>query len=265
MKNRGANELAGDERTGSQVRVGTSGYQYRHWKDVFYPRTIRQADWFSHYAQFFDTVELNNTFYRLPDSKTFENWRDRTPPDFCYALKYSRYGSHIMHLKNAAEHIAQYLANAEKLGPFLGPILVQLPPAWRVDAKRLEEFLAAAPRRHRWAVEFRHPSWICPEVFSLLRSYCAALCIHDKIAGHPWEITTNWTYLRYHGGGHDGNYSSEHLRIEADRIKALRTRGLDVYVYFNNDWHGYALMNAADLRERVTGQENRLRALQWFW
>lgn len=248
-----------------QVRIGTSGYQYRHWKGIFYPDTIRQRDWFAHYAGFFDTVELNNTFYRLPGPQTFQNWRDRTPEGFCWVLKYSRFGSHIMHLKDPARHLGPFLANAELLQPFLGPILVQLPPSWHVDLARLDEFLAAAPRQHRWALEFRHPSWLCAEVYAVLRRYGAALCIHDKLPDHPHEITTAWTYLRYHGGPQEGNYPDTYLREQATRIIGLRRRGLDVYAFFNNDQHGYALINAADLRTLVTGQPNRLRELQWFW
>jgi uncharacterized protein YecE (DUF72 family) len=249
----------------TQLRVGTSGYQYRHWKGVFYPPHIRQGDWFEYYTRFFDTVELNNTFYRLPEASTFEAWRQRTPAGFCYALKYSRYGSHLMHLKKPEQHVPEFLTNAKLLGPALGPILVQLPPKWRRDAGRLRDFLATAPRRHRWAVEFRNPSWLCRETYALLGEYGAALCIHDRIPQHPWEITAGWTYLRYHGGSEDGNYSQDHLRAEAKKIEALTARGLDVFVYFNNDVHGYALVNAADLREYLTGQCNPLRDLQWFW
>lgn len=247
------------------LRVGTSGYQYKHWRGIFYPRTTRPRDWFEYYTRFFDTVELNNTFYRLPDVRTFEAWRERTPGGFCYALKYSRYGSHLMHLKNPEEHVRPFLTNAELLGPALGPILVQLPPAWGLDVSRLQAFLAAAPRRHRWAVEFRNPSWLCPQVYRLLAEHGSALCIHDKIPDHPWEMTAGWTYVRYHGGGEDGCYPPEHLRAEADRIHRLRSRGLDVFVYFNNDAHGYALINAADLRGHLTGRSNPLRELQWFW
>jgi len=245
--------------------IGTSGYQYNHWKGIFYPQHIRRADWFNHYAEFFDTVELNNTFYRLPEARVFEGWRQRTPEGFCYALKYSRYGSHIMHLKQPERHVGEYLENAGHLGAFLGPILVQLPPRWRRDTARLEAFLAAAPRHKRWAFEFRHPSWLCPAVYELLRARRAALCIHDKIPDHPWEITTGWTYLRYHGGLEDGSYSPSELKEQARRIRRLSADGLDVYAYFNNDLHGYALVNAADLKQLVTGRPNRLRDLQWFW
>jgi uncharacterized protein YecE (DUF72 family) len=248
-----------------QLRIGTSGYQYKHWKGVFYPETIRQKDWFEYYARFFDTVELNNTFYRLPDVRTFSSWRSRTPPGFCYVLKYSRYGSHIMHLKNPQQHVEPFLNNARVLGRLLGPILVQLPPQWRLDLARLEQFLVFVPRKHRWALEFRNPSWLCPEVYAVLRRHRAALCIHDMIPDHPQEVTSDWIYLRYHGSRPHGSYSEDQLRREADKIQRHRANGLDVFAYFNNDMHGHALINAADLREFVTGQPNPLRELQWFW
>lgn len=248
-----------------QLRIGTSGYEYKHWRSLFYPKEIRQKNWFEYYARFFDTVEMNSTFYRLPEEHTFETWRDRTPAGFCYALKYSRYGSHIMHLKNPRQHVEPFLHHARILGRLLGPILVQLPPKWRLDLARLEEFLAYVPRNHRWALEFRNPTWLCPQVYALLRRYGAALCIHDMIPDHPEEITTDWIYLRYHGSPPDGLYSHGRLRSEADRIRRHRAHGLDVFAYFNNDLHGNALINAADLREMVTGRPSVLRAFQWFW
>jgi uncharacterized protein YecE (DUF72 family) len=144
-------------------------------------------------------VEINNTFYRLPQAHTFDAWRVQAPADFCYALKFSRYATHFKHLKEPHEPIKRFLERADQLGKCLGPILVQLPPRWHVDTERLVGFLQAAPRLHRWAVEVRDPRWLCDEVYGVLRAHGAALCIHDALADHPQVLTTDWVYWRFHG------------------------------------------------------------------
>jgi uncharacterized protein YecE (DUF72 family) len=231
----------------TNIRIGTSGYQYDHWKGVFYPEGMPKKEWLRFYCTRFDTVEINNTFYQLPPGKTFEGWYDEAPAGFCFALKYSRYGSHLKHLKDPQEHIPKFLERARRLKRRLGPILVQLPPSWRMDAERLAGFLAAAPREHRWALEFRHPSWLCEETYNVLRKHNSALCIHDMIEDHPREVTADWVYLRYHGRD-GGDYPHQALVAEARHIHEYRVRGLDVFAYFNNDAFGYALSNAADLK-----------------
>ena len=236
-----------------KLRLGTSGWQYNHWKGTFYPRELRKNQWFEHYAKTFDTVEINNTFYRLPSEKTFHAWREATPKGFCYALKFSRYGSHMKRLKDPADSIGAFLERAEVLGKLLGPILVQLPPNFKVDADRLDAFLDAAPSRIRWAVEFRHPSWLCKPVYDVLSRRKAALCIHDMIDTHPRKVTADWVYLRFHGSNYGGSYSAQSLSATARRIESHLSDGLDVYVYFNNDVHGYAVANAIDLRRYVLG------------
>jgi uncharacterized protein YecE (DUF72 family) len=238
----------GVHRQHGRLRIGTSGYQYEHWRGLFYPRRLPQKAWFAHYAAHFDTVEINNTFYRLPQPAAFEAWRARTPADFCYALKFSRYGSHLKRLRDPAEPITRFLDRADRLGSFLGPILVQLPPNWRPDTERLSEFLKHAGGRYRWAFEFRDRRWLCAEVFDLLRDAKAALCIHDLITDHPREITADWVYLRFHGGSSGGNYTYQALQAEASHIRQYVAAGLDVFAYFNNDVGGHALHNAADLR-----------------
>ncbi len=243
----------------SQLRIGTSGYQYDHWRGILYPTEIPKRRWFEIYAAHFDTVEVNNTFYRLPETHTFEAWRDQAPPNFCYALKFSRFGTHIKRLKDPEEPIARFTTRASRLGHFLGPILVQLPPNMRPEPERLERFLKAAPRRYRWAVEFRHGDWLREETYALLRRHRAALCIHDKIADHPRVETTDWIYLRYHWGEQDGSYSADQLAREAEWIRGWRDRGLDVYAYFNNDLNGHAVHNATELRrlchtDAITGE-----------
>jgi uncharacterized protein YecE (DUF72 family) len=199
----------------SVLRVGTSGYDYRHWRGVFYPQALPSTGWFAYYAERFSTVEINNTFYRLPEARVFDAWRERAPRAFCYALKFSRYGSHVKRLKTPRAVIGKFTTRAVRLREHLGPILVQLPPNWRADPERLDRFLAAAPPEHRWAVELRDERWLCDPVYDVLRRHGAALCIHDLLEGHPLEITANWVYLRFHGDHYGGSYSPRFLRRTA--------------------------------------------------
>lgn len=235
------------------LRIGTSGYEYDHWRGVFYPQDLPRIQWFERYAGQFNTVEINNTFYGLPDPETFDDWRRRAPRGFVYALKFSRYGSHLKKLKDPAGTIGAFLDRAQRLGETLGPILLQLPPHWGADPVRLRAFLEAAPGDQRWAVEFRDPSWLCEDVFQVLREYRAALCIHDMIPNHPRVITADWIYLRFHGDHYAGNYPWRTLAGAARRIKRHLREGRDVYAYFNNDAHGYAVGNARDLRRYASG------------
>ena len=237
-----------------QLRIGTSGYQYGHWKGVFYPRHLPQKGWFGYYASHFDTFAINNTFYRLPQAQTFDAWRGQAPQRFRYALKFSRYSSHLKRLKDPHEPIKTFLERASRLKAFLGPILVQLPPNWKPDMDRLAGFLKAAPSAYRWAIELRDPRWLCDEVYTIMRRYTAALCIHDLIADHPRQITADWVYLRFHGGTDGGNYTRQVLRAWSRRIEQYLGDGLDVFAYFNNDTHGYAVQNAADLRRLCEGK-----------
>ena len=167
---------------------------------------------------------------------------------FLYALKFSRWGSHLKRLRDPRDSIGHFLARAHRLGATLGPILVQLPPRWSADPARLEAFLQAAPRDVRWAFEFRDPSWLCEAVYATLARHGAALCIHDLLARHPRRVTAGWVYLRYHGLRYAGSYSPQKLAAEAARIRRWLDAGLDVYAYFNNDAGGCALANATDLR-----------------
>lgn len=238
-------------RAGGSFRVGTSGFHYKHWRGVFYPQQLPPSQWFHCYAERFDTVEINNTFYQLPERGVFDLWQRQAPPGFLYALKFNRYGSHWMRLKNGGATIANFLDRATRLDPFLGPILVQLPPRWKANPARLDEFLAAAPRSFRWTVEFRDDSWLCADVYEVLQHHEAALCIHDMIPGHPRILTADWTYLRYHGQRYSGSYSARQLAAEARWIRRQLGDGKDVFAYFNNDAHGFAVRNAAALRGSV--------------
>ena len=239
-----------------RARVGCSGWMYKDWRGVVYPEKLPQRRWFEHYATLFDTVEINNTFYRLPPPATVEHCTEQAPTGFLYAVKLGQFGSHRMKLRDAASWLPNHLDRVERLGPTMGPTLVQLPPRWRRDVERLDEFLSVAPAHVRWAVELREPSWAHEEVYAVLRSHGAALCIHDLLPDHPWELTTDWTYVRFHGPQaltrkYWGRYGEKRLAPVADRLDEWLGTGRDVYAYFNNDYRGYAVRDASWLAERL--------------
>jgi len=221
-----------------------------------YPHDAPARTWFGRYAEQFDTVEINSTFYRLPPVTTVEHWADQAPDGFCYAVKVGQFGSHRMKLREPTSWLARHIERARLLGPHLGPNLVQLPPRWRRDTERLDEFLAAAPRDLRWAVEVRDPSWVHDEVFEVLARHGAALCVHDLLPDHPWERTTDWTYVRFHGPNaceepYRGRYGGRRLSHVARRLEAWLDAGVDVHAYFNNDHEGHAVADAAWLAARL--------------
>ena len=240
-----------------QFRVGTSGYQYDHWRGIFYPAELPKSQWFAFYARHFDTVELNSTFYRLPGPHVFDAWREAAPPGLLYALKFSRFGTHRKRLREPAQPVRLFMSRARRLKSALGPVLVQLPPRWHANPDRLAGFLEALPPGARWAIEFRDPSWLCEPVFALLADHGVALCVHDMLAEHPRRLTADFTYLRFHGRRYGGSYTPQQLSAQARRICALLAGGVDVYAYFNNDAEGHAVRNALDLRRYVEGAEQR--------
>ncbi|HKY31694.1 MAG TPA: DUF72 domain-containing protein [Candidatus Polarisedimenticolia bacterium] len=235
-----------------RIRIGTSGWQYRHWKGVLYPEDAPARAWFSFYAARFDTVEINATFYHLPEESTFHSWAERAPGGFLYALKFSRYGTHLKRLLEPADTIGLFLERARRLGPSLGPVLVQIPPRFHADPGRLDAFLEAGPAGVPWAVEFRDPDWLRQEVYAVLARHGAALVLHDHMP-HPRRRTAPWTYRRYHGKVPGGCYSRERLAREAEDIAGEAREGMPVYAYFNNDTHGHAVRNALELRRMVLG------------
>jgi uncharacterized protein YecE (DUF72 family) len=214
---------------------------YRDWRGVVYPAGLPQRRWFEHYASLFDTVELNTTFYRLPTREAVDAWASQAPDGFRYAAKLGQFCTHRMKLRDPAGWLAKHLDRIERLGAHLGPNLVQLPPRWKRDTGRLDDFLAAAPRRIRWAVELRDASWLHDATFEVLARHGAALCIHDLLAEHPWVRTTDWTYVRFHGPHaldvpYHGRYTGRRLWRPAERLGAWLDEGCDVWAYFNNDW-----------------------------
>jgi len=236
------------------VRIGTSGWHYNHWRGPFYPQKLPAAKMLEFYSHRFDTVELNNSFYHLPPETALEEWRDSTPPEFLFAMKGSRYLTHMKKLKDPEPGIAKFMQRAGLLRKKLGPIVFQLPPNWQVNLARLEEFLQALPRRHQYAFELRNATWRTDAVYRVLRRYRAAFCIFE-LAGERTEpvLTANFTYVRLHGpdGAYQGRYDQKILRVWADRIREWTKDLRAVYVYFDNDQAGYAADNALELREMV--------------
>lgn len=234
------------------ARIGCSGWNYRHWREVFYPRGLAAARWLEHYATTFDTVEVNATFYRLPTRKVAESWAKSTPAGFLFSVKASRYLTHVKRLREVAARIPRLLEPLEPLADAekLGPILWQLPETFHRDDDRLAEALEAlAPGRH--CFEFRHPSWFVPDVEDLLRGHNAALVIadHPERPFQTHELTASWTYVRFHyGRGKDGAYTQSQLETWAARIREWRAH-VDVFAYFNDDWGGHAVEEAIRLRE----------------
>src|SRR5687768_3266147 len=184
-----------------RIRLGCSGWQYRHWSGDFYAADLPQKRWFAHYARQFDTVEINNSFYRLPPPETFAKWREQAPRRFVYAVKASRFLTHMKKLKEPEEPLFRFFENAQQLGPHLGPVLYQLPPGWRLDLDRLEHFLRALPKGYRHTVEFRETSWYDERVYALLRSYKVALCLHDMQGSATGRLLVGpFVYVRFHHG-----------------------------------------------------------------
>jgi uncharacterized protein YecE (DUF72 family) len=233
-------------------RIGTSGFVYASWKRRFYPAGLPASAWLSHYARYFDTVEINSSFYRLPETSVFERWRDAVPPGFVFAVKFSRYGTHMKRLLTPRATIRRFLLRARRLGSRLGPVLVQLPPRWAPDLARLGAFLTAAPRDVRWAVEVRDRRWLGDALYELLHRHRAALCLHDLLPDHPKIVTADFSYVRFHGVRYGGSYTRAQLRPWATWIARQRTEGTRVFAYFNNDVDGHAVANARTLIEMVS-------------
>lgn len=235
----------------AKLFLGCSGFSYRHWRGNFYPEDITQKEWFGHYRSVFSTVELNVTFYRTPKAETFRHWHDESEEGFSFAVKGSRYITHIKRLMEIEGALARFFIPARELEEKLQAVLWQFPPQFKVDVARLESFLdQVAPYRQRNTLEFRNQSWLCDEVVDLCRSRNVALCMAD----HPYFLdelpaTADFVYLRRHGmeGSYNGDYSSEQLKKDAARIRKYLDRGLDVFIYFNNDMGGAAPRNAQEL------------------
>jgi uncharacterized protein YecE (DUF72 family) len=235
------------------VHVGCSGWNYKDWRGLVYPKGLPASRWLEHYATLFDTVEINNTFYRLPRVSAVQGWVEGSPRGFLFAVKMSRYITHIRRLGGLEQGIPLFYSRIAPLvrSPKLGPILWQLPPTFARNDERLAACLASLPEG-RHCFEFRHPTWYVDDVYALLRRHGVALVIPDspKYPFRELELTADWTFVRFHYGarGRNGNYSDREIDEWAERIDGWRMEGLDVYAYYNNDWEGYAVQNGLRLR-----------------
>jgi uncharacterized protein YecE (DUF72 family) len=240
-----------------RARVGCSGWEYKHWRGDFYPAELPRTRWFEHYATRFDTVEINNSFYRLPERATFAAWGRRAPARFVFAVKASRFLTHMKKLKDPEEPLDRLFSRMRALGSHLGPVLYQLPPGFRINVDRFRAFIDALPRDARHVVEFRDPSWYDREISRMLDQRDIALCLHDMAGSATGRRRVgSFVYVRFHGAGakYGGGYSEERLRGWADWLNAQRHDGCDVYAYFNNDIGGHAPRDAAVLRRVLEGR-----------
>lgn len=239
-----------------KIHIGTSGWQYDHWTDSFYPGDLKDDEKLDFYAERLNSVEVNNSFYNLPEKKTVENWRETVPGDFIFSVKASRYITHMKKLNDPEESTDRFLSRVEELGDKLGPVLFQLPPNWKVNRKRLSEFLSLLPEHIRPVIEFREESWFDDEIYEILRDANAAMCVYDLERNKtPNELTADFVYIRLHGPEEEayrGKYDKQALSGWAGAISTWQGKGLDVFCYFNNDDSGYAAENALELRE-MTG------------
>lgn len=235
----------------AEVRVGTSGFTYPHWRGVFYPAQLHAKDFLGYYSSVFDTVEINSTFYHLPQTATLRRWYAQTPAGFCFSLKASRFLTHVKKLLDCQQPLELFLRQASLLRDKLGPILFQFPPSWKMDLARLGAFLTLIPKEIRTTFEFRHPSWFNDRLYGVLRHHHAALTIADTPRFPMAPVTTaDFAYIRLHGHQrlYASNYSDLALRRWAQKIRDWGKRVGKIFVYFDNDAQGYAVKNAKRLR-----------------
>lgn len=234
------------------IRIGTSGWSYNHWYGRFYPEELAKNKWFEYYAEHFDTVEVNNTFYQLPREITFENWRKKAPKNFLYTVKANRYITHIKRLKDTSAELKRFFERANLLKQKLGPVLYQLPPSMHKDLDLLGSFIRLLPKRTAAVFEFRHKSWYSEDTFKLLGKSSVGFCIHDMPdVQSPRIVTGKIIYIRFHGstGRYSGNYSKSAIQRWADWLTEQVKAVPNIFAYFNNDLGGYAVRNAKQLKE----------------
>ncbi len=235
-----------------KIHIGTSGWHYAHWVGPFYPESTPASEFLSNYTSHFGTVEINNTFYRLPTDQTVRDWGAGSPKDFLFSCKGSRFITHMKKLKDPRQSVRRFFRTIGVLGKKLGPILFQLPPRWGINVTRLEEFLKVLPQKYRFAFEFRDKSWFDQSIFDLLAKNNAAFCLYN-LEGRwsPEVVTADFVYIRLHGpdGPYQGEYGDKILRAWAKKCVKWSSEGKDVYCYFDNDQKGYAAKNALKLKQ----------------
>ena len=237
----------------ASCHIGTSGWHYEHWKGPFYPEDFSEKDFLSFYSNNFKTVEINNSFYHLPRKETFQQWHDTVQDDFIFAVKASRYITHMKKLKEPKESLSKFLSAIEGLKDKLGIVLFQLPPYWHKNEERLDSFLSKLPKKLKCAWEFRDKSWFDENIYELLSKHNAAFCIYE-LSGEmsPEIITSDYIYIRLHGPDnqkYQGNYTKYQLNSWADKFHEWTNEGKEIYCYFDNDQNGYAAKNASALRQ----------------
>lgn len=243
--------------------IGTSGWSYDHWKEIFYLRGLLSKDWLGYYVKSFTSVEINNTFYHLPKEATFANWQAMVPAGFIFSVKASRFITHVKRLKDAAEPVAKFIDRAKLLGDNLGPILFQLPPNWRLDIDRFTDFVDILPAGLDYVFEYRDHSWFDPRLYQLMSQRDLGFCIHDMAGLNcPRIFTSRLVYIRLHGASakYQGKYSPDQLADWSELICQYLRQGRKVFIYFNNDAFGYALENAKEL-ERLIAVSIKARAV----
>ena len=236
------------------IRVGCSGWVYKHWRGLFYPEGLPQTRWFARYAEEFDTVEINNSFYRLPSPETFDKWRRQAPADFCYAVKANRFLTQAKKLLECEEPMERMMSAVRHLGDRLGPMLYQLPPSMKLNLERIERFLKILPPDVASVFEFRNGSWYVPKVYALLERHGASFCVHDMPGSASERIAVGpVAYVRFHGGEgkYWGRYSDEGLLSWTDWLVDQSRQGRTCWCYFNNDIHGHAIEDARTLKSMV--------------
>jgi len=238
-----------------RIHIGTSGWHYDHWKGPFYPEDISAEKMLPHYTGYFHTVEINNSFYQLPKKGTLELWKKTVPSHFVFAMKGSRYITHMKKLKDPSRGVPPLLDAAGVLGKKLGPLLFQLPPRWHINLERLNEFLQFLPADHRYAFEFRDPTWFDDRTYEALAKRGAAFCIYH-LAGtlSPKEVTTDFVYVRLHGPeeAYRGQYGAKTLSGWAGAFSTWQHQGKEIFCYFDNDQAGYAAQDALRLQEMLS-------------
>ena len=242
------------EAAAGSIHIGCSGWVYKHWRGILYPEGLPQKRWFERYAEDFDTVEINASFYRLPLASTFDSWREKAPEGFRYAVKVNRFITHLKKLMGVDEEVREFAALARWLEHSLGPLLYQLPPSLKRDLGRLEAFLKVIPTDLANVFEFRNPDWYDPETYALLDRYGASFCVHDMPGSKTERIAVGpIAYVRFHGGEgkYWGRYSDEGLLSWTDWLIEQARSGRSCWCYFNNDIHGHAIEDARTLKAMV--------------
>jgi uncharacterized protein YecE (DUF72 family) len=244
-----------------RIHIGTSGWNYRHWKGVFYPDQLIHSQWLGYYLRYFETVEINNTFYQLPGKRVFRDWYETAPAGFIFSVKASRTITHMKKLKEPARPVQMLMDHVAVLNDKLGPVLFQLPPRWKYNPDRLSHFLEILPDNFRYAFEFRDDSWWNPAMAGMLAEKNAAFCIFE-LAGKrsPEWVTADFVYIRLHGPGnaYEGSYSDRVLTAWADSISKWQGEGLSVYCYFDNDQQAFAVRNAENLKRMTAANRDNL-------